>query len=50
VKRARTFGDVPVGEAIWYENSNGLAEVAVNQGRADSVLGLAVGDEVRCLE
>ena len=46
VKRARTFGDVPVGEAIWYENSNGLAEIAVNQGRADSVLGLKVGDEV----
>jgi len=46
VKRARTFGDVPVGEAIWYENSNGLAEIAVNQGRADSILGLRVGDEV----
>jgi S-adenosylmethionine hydrolase len=47
IKRARTFGDVPVGEAIWYENSNGLAEIAVNQGRADAVLGLKVGDEVR---
>jgi S-adenosylmethionine hydrolase len=46
VKRARTFGDVPVGEAIWYENGNGLAEIAVNQGRADGVLGLKVGDEV----
>jgi S-adenosylmethionine hydrolase len=46
VKRARTFGDVPVGEAIWYENGNGLAEIAVNQGRADGVLGLTVGDEV----
>lgn len=46
IARARTFGDVPVGEAIWYENSNGLAEIAVNQGRADGVLGLKVGDEV----
>ena len=47
ITRARTFGDVPVGQALWYENSNGLAEIAVNQGRADSLLGLAVGDEVR---
>lgn len=46
IARARTFGDVPVGEAIWYENGNGLAEIAVNQGRADGVLGLKVGDEV----
>ena len=46
VKRARTFGDVPAGDAIWYENSNGLAEIAVNQGRADSALGLRVGDEI----
>ena len=47
VKRARTFGDVPAGDAIWYENSNGLAEIAVNQGRADSALGLRVGDEIK---
>ena len=46
VKRARTFGDVPAGDAIWYENSNGLAEIAVNQGRADSALGLRVGDQI----
>ena len=50
ITRARTFGDVPVGQALWYENSNGLAEIAVNQGRADSALGLAVGDEVRIVE
>ena len=50
VKRARTFGDVSVGEAIWYENSNGLAEIAVNQGRADTVLRLAVGDEVAIVD
>ena len=41
--RARTFGDRPKGEAFWYENSNGLAEIAVNSGRADGELGLAVG-------
>jgi S-adenosylmethionine hydrolase len=42
-ERARTFGDRPAGEAFWYENSNGLAEIAVNRGRADRDLGLAVG-------
>ena len=46
VTRVRTFSDVAVGEAFWYENANGLAEIAVNQGRADQVLGLAVGDPV----
>ena len=44
--RARTFGSRPVGAAFWYENSNGLAEIAVNQGRADRELGLAVGSAV----
>ena len=43
VPRVRTFSDVPVGHPIWYENSNGLAEIAVNQGRADRVLDLRVG-------
>jgi len=32
--------------AFWYENSNGLAEIAVNQGRADHALGLAVGSAI----
>jgi S-adenosyl-L-methionine hydrolase (adenosine-forming) len=44
--RARTFSDVPKGQAFWYENANGLAEVAVNGGRADVALGLAVGSPV----
>jgi len=33
LERARTFSDLPPGGAFWYENSNGLAEIAVNQGR-----------------
>ena len=41
--RRRTFSDVAEGEALWYENSNGLAEIAVNAGRADATLGLAIG-------
>ncbi len=44
--RAQTFGDVAPGAAFWYENSNGLAEIAVNQGRADRALGLAIGSPV----
>ena len=43
--RARTFGDVAPGTAFWYENANGLAEIAVNRGRADA-LGIAVGAPV----
>lgn len=41
--RARTFGDVPAGSAMWYENANGLAEIAVNRGRADALPGIAIG-------
>lgn len=40
---ARTFSSVPPGQAFWYENSNGLVEIAVNRGRADRVLNLAIG-------
>jgi S-adenosyl-L-methionine hydrolase (adenosine-forming) len=46
VAPAATFSAVPKGAAFWYENSNGLAEIAVNLGRADAVLGLAVGSAV----
>jgi S-adenosyl-L-methionine hydrolase (adenosine-forming) len=41
--RAATFADAAPGDAIWYENANGLVEIAVNQGRADTVLGLRPG-------
>jgi S-adenosyl-L-methionine hydrolase (adenosine-forming) len=46
LERARTFSDLSPGSAFWHENSNGLAEIAVNQGRADRELGLAVGHPV----
>lgn len=46
VPRARTFADVDPGTPLWYANSSGLAEIAVNQGRADSDLGIAVGAPV----
>lgn len=44
--RARSFSDLPPGEAFWYENSNGLAEIAINRGDAAHDLGLAPGAEV----
>ena len=44
--RLRTFSDAAPGAAFWYENANGLAEIAVNQGRADRALGLNVGTPV----
>ncbi len=49
LERASTFSDRPSGTAFWYENSNGLAEIAVNQGRADRDLGLAIGSPVEII-
>ena len=43
LKTARTFSDVPAGTAFWYENANGLIEIALNGGPAATRLGLAVG-------
>ena len=40
---ARTFTDMPSGAAFWYANSSGLVEIAVNRGRADCQLDIAVG-------
>ncbi len=45
ISPARTFSDVNEGEAFWYENSNGLLEIAVNQGDASSVLELHIGSK-----
>ena len=46
IDHARTFSDVSMGEAFWYENANGLVEIAVSRGNAASTFGLAVGTEV----
>jgi S-adenosylmethionine hydrolase len=45
--RAATFSAVAAGAAFWYENANGLAEIAVNGGRACDALGIAIGSPVR---
>lgn len=49
LSHARTFSDAPAGSAFWYENSNGLVEIAVNSGRADRVLSLEIGSSVSIL-
>lgn len=41
--RGRTFSEVPEHEPFWYENANGLIEIAVNKGRADQLLKIGVG-------
>ncbi|MDX1401206.1 MAG: SAM hydroxide adenosyltransferase, partial [Kiloniellales bacterium] len=41
---ARTFSDRPKGHLFWYENANGLVEIAENCGSAANRLKLTVGD------
>ncbi len=43
LKRATTFNDVAPGTPFWYENSSGLAEIAVNCGNAAGALSLSIG-------
>jgi len=43
---ARVFVEAAAGEAFWYENSQGLVEVAVNCGSAARLLQLKIGDGV----
>jgi S-adenosyl-L-methionine hydrolase (adenosine-forming) len=46
LRHARTFSEVPKGRAFWYENSNGLLEIAVNMDSAAERLNLRVGMSV----
>jgi S-adenosylmethionine hydrolase len=46
LERRRTFAEATVSEAFWYENSLGLAEIAVNRGSAVRILGLEPGAPV----
>lgn len=43
---SRTFSDVKCGACFWYENANGLIEIAANQASAARLLGLTIGTEV----
>jgi S-adenosyl-L-methionine hydrolase (adenosine-forming) len=46
LRRARTFGEVPPGELVLYEDSRRMLALAVNQGSAAARLALGRGDEV----
>ncbi len=46
LRYARTFSDAPSGAGFWYDNANGLVEIAVANGSAARNLGLDVGDRV----
>lgn len=43
VSPASTFSDVNKGTVFWYENGNGLVEIAVNQDRAADQLAITQG-------
>lgn len=46
---APRFGSCVPGDVFWYENANGLIEVAVNQGSAAERFGACVGTPVRII-
>lgn len=46
IEQAGTFSEVGEHRAFWYENSSGLVEIAVNKGRAEQQLNLALGMQV----
>lgn len=47
--RRRVFAEAAPGEAFWYENSAGLAEIAFNRGSARERLALSIGTKVERL-
>lgn len=48
--RRRTFADVAPGTPFFYENANGMLEIAVNQGRADTLLQMRIGTPIQLAE
>ena len=44
--RARTYAEVGAGVGFWYENANGLAEIAISQGRASEKFDIRVGSRL----
>jgi S-adenosylmethionine hydrolase len=43
VSYARTFGEAEKGQPFWYENANGLVEIALREGNVSELLGLKPG-------
>ena len=50
LERADTYSDVPIGEAFWYENANGLVEISVNQGRANELMAIELGKKISVIK
>lgn len=50
VARAKTFSDVPKGRAFWFENSNGMVEIAINMANASKTMGIQPGDKISVAE
>ncbi|NOX43487.1 MAG: SAM-dependent chlorinase/fluorinase [Gammaproteobacteria bacterium] len=48
--KARTFSDVPSGTAFYYENANGLVELAINQGHAANQLNIKLGEKIKIVK
>ena len=46
LQHSEVFSGVSKGQAFWYVNSNGLVEIAVNQGDASRLLKLEVGTKI----
>ncbi|MDO8843127.1 SAM hydrolase/SAM-dependent halogenase family protein [Methylicorpusculum sp.] len=49
IDQASTFCSVETGQPFWYCNSSGLVEIAVNQGKAQDLLNLKMGDSFHLL-
>ncbi len=47
---SRTFAEADSGQLFWYENSNGLVEIALNQGNAATGSGACIGSPVLLLD
>lgn len=46
LRGARIFSDLNPGDLFWYENSQGLVEIAANRARASDKLMLSPGDRI----
>lgn len=46
ISHANTFPEAKEGKTFWHENSNGLIEIAANQGSAEKILMLNIGSKV----
>lgn len=49
INEAQTFSSVDRGDLFYYANSNGLLEIAVNQGRAADHLSLKIGHQIKII-